>query len=91
MFDLLVKFPRPICTEIQRTQPVMSLFYFFHYYNPFCPPVAAANWSPDGKLILFISDRDGDRDIFSINPETGEETVIYSSVGMDEVKPVWVP
>jgi Tol biopolymer transport system component len=47
-------------------------------------------WSPDGKMIAFVSDRDGDRDIFVVNADGTGLRKIVSAKGDDE-HPHWTP
>lgn len=46
-------------------------------------------WSPDGKMLAFVSDRDGDRDIFAINADgTGLKKIVGAR--RDDEHPHWV-
>jgi Tol biopolymer transport system component len=68
--------------------------------QPFCSarpgPVAgarqpvASRWSPDGALIAFTSDRDGDYDIFTIRPDGSALTRLTNTPGND-AHAAWSP
>jgi len=45
-------------------------------------------WSPDGKMLAFVSDRDGDRDIFVVNGDGTGLRKIVAAKGNDE-HPHW--
>nr|MBA2735375.1 PD40 domain-containing protein [Pyrinomonadaceae bacterium] len=50
-------------------------------------------WSPDGKQIVFSSNRDGNYGVYQLyvmNPDDGNQRRIYSSKGMS-LTPVWSP
>ena len=47
------------------------------------------HWSPDGKLILFESDRDGNREIYVMNGDGSEPRRITNDPGKD-ADPHWV-
>ena len=47
-------------------------------------------WSPDGTQIAYMSDRDGSREIYVFNLETGEETRLTDNSNR-EAFPVWSP
>ena len=47
-------------------------------------------WSPDGSRIAFVSNRDGDTDIFIIHNDGSSPTNITSSFGSD-LNPAWSP
>src|SRR5688572_11426905 len=49
-----------------------------------------ASWSSDNKQILFYSDRNGNWDIFRINPDGTDLRQITSSL-FDEREPNWHP
>jgi Tol biopolymer transport system component len=52
----------------------------------------AAAWSPDGTTLAFTSDRSGDRDIWSMNPGSGEPPVNLTGTPADaEWLPTWSP
>lgn len=47
-------------------------------------------WSPDGKKIIFLSERDGTQQVYSIRPEGGDATQVTSlSTGADSE--LWSP
>jgi Tol biopolymer transport system component len=47
-------------------------------------------WSPDGSLIAFASDRDGDYEIFVMNADgSGVSQLTFNSA--DDYYPVWSP
>ncbi len=48
-------------------------------------------WSPDGKRLLFYSNRGGDWDIWTMNPNGGELTQITHTPDHDEIFPDWSP
>jgi dipeptidyl aminopeptidase/acylaminoacyl peptidase len=41
-------------------------------------------WSPDGKTLAFVGQRNGDFDIYSISTEGGEETRLTTAKGLDD-------
>ena len=41
-------------------------------------------WSPDGKTLAFVGERNGDFDIYSISVEGGEETRLTTAKGLDD-------
>jgi len=47
-------------------------------------------WSPDGKHIAFISDRDGNREIYIVNADGSGETRLTNTAA-DEIEPGWSP
>jgi len=47
-------------------------------------------WSPDGSKIAFISDRDGDFEIYIMNAAGSGQIRLTRSQG-DDVFPAWVP
>lgn len=50
----------------------------------------AASFSPDGKNIVYVSDKEGGKKLFTRNLETGEEKLISLSNGLYD-KPAWSP
>jgi len=50
----------------------------------------APQWSPNGKRIVFISDRNGGRDIFTVNEE-GEELDSLTLNDVEEIAVSWGP
>jgi eukaryotic-like serine/threonine-protein kinase len=48
-------------------------------------------WSPDGKRIAFFSERNGDREIWTIDINTGEMRQITNLGGQNVAWPVWSP
>jgi dipeptidyl aminopeptidase/acylaminoacyl peptidase len=51
---------------------------------------SAPRWSPDGRLLAFVSARDGESQIWTMDVESGETKKI-SNVGMGASDPVWSP
>lgn len=47
------------------------------------------SWSPDGSRILFSSNRGGDNDLYSMNPDGSDQKPLFIISG-DEFCPVWV-
>ena len=47
-------------------------------------------WSPDGKEIAFVSDRDGDLEIYRMGADGSTVTRVTDSIGAD-VEPAWSP
>ncbi|MFB0545695.1 MAG: hypothetical protein ACETWB_02185 [Anaerolineae bacterium] len=47
-------------------------------------------WSPDGSQIVFVSDRDGDRDTYVMNND-GTESRNLTENAADDLMPVWSP
>jgi WD40-like Beta Propeller Repeat len=47
-------------------------------------------WSPDGQKILFTSDRDGNREIYVMNPDGTGQTNLTANPAAD-FNPVWSP
>ena len=41
-------------------------------------------WSPDGKLLIYTGERNGDFDIYKISAEGGEETRLTNAKGLDD-------
>jgi Tol biopolymer transport system component len=58
------------------------------YYNK-GEQVYAPRWSPEGERILFAQNRDRNRDLVIINPDTGEERRLAATPA-DERDPVWI-
>lgn len=48
------------------------------------------SWSPDGSKIVFMSDRDGNHEIYSMNADGSGQTRLTNSPGRDEF-PAWSP
>lgn len=48
-------------------------------------------WSPDGELIAFVTDRDGDQEIYLMNPDGGEPRNISQLPTTPESNPAWRP
>ena len=48
------------------------------------------NWSPDGTLIVHVSERDGSKALYVINAAGGEPRQLTEHLGQD-FSPVWVP
>ncbi len=47
-------------------------------------------WSPDGASIVFVSDRDGDPDLYAMDADGSDQTRLTNSVSWEE-DPVWAP
>ena len=47
-------------------------------------------WSPDGKAIAFVSDRDGDWEIYRVDPDKPQPMRLTSKPGLDAF-PIWSP
>ncbi|MEW6756213.1 MAG: FlgD immunoglobulin-like domain containing protein [Candidatus Latescibacterota bacterium] len=52
--------------------------------------VTSSSWCPDGRYIAFTSDRDGDRDLYVLEVESGAVQQITNGPG-HELEPVWYP
>ena len=50
----------------------------------------AASFSPDGKNIVYVSDKEGGKKLFTKNLETGDEKLISLNNGLYD-KPAWSP
>src|SRR5205823_1399239 len=48
------------------------------------PPTYWHGWSPDGKTLAFVGERNGDFDIYSIPAEGGGETRLTTAKGLDD-------
>lgn len=48
------------------------------------------SWSPDGRYIAFISDRDGNQDVFRMDPDGGNVLQITDTPEA-EIHPYWAP
>ena len=48
------------------------------------------SWSPDGSRIAFVSDRDGNLEIYTMNPDGSEQTNLSKQSGWDN-DAVWSP
>jgi len=51
---------------------------------------ALANWSPDGSKIAFDTDRDGNFEVYLMNPD-GTGLVDLTNSGTNEAFPAWSP
>ena len=49
-----------------------------------------SGWSADGKYILFISNRDGNWEIYRMRPDGSEQTRLTVNETVD-INPVWAP
>ena len=47
-------------------------------------------WSPDGLRIAFVSDRDGNREIYVMNTDGGDQTRLTNNPDSD-FAPAWSP
>jgi len=48
-------------------------------------------WSPDGKWLAYVSDKDGTENIYLLDPVTGEEKHIAPSKTSAQIFPAWSP
>ncbi|MCL4694244.1 MAG: PD40 domain-containing protein, partial [Candidatus Hydrogenedentes bacterium] len=48
-------------------------------------------WSPDGKRIVFASDRTGDFDLYILDIETGDVENVTQDTESDDLEPAWSP
>ena len=48
-------------------------------------------WSPEGAKIAFVSNEDGDDDIYLVNPDGTGVQNISNTTGIDESAPAWSP
>ena len=48
-------------------------------------------WSPDGKYIAFVSNRDGNGEIYVMRSDGSEPVNVSNSPVTDEVNPIWRP
>ncbi|MDX1645992.1 MAG: hypothetical protein R3304_02515 [Longimicrobiales bacterium] len=48
-------------------------------------------WSPDGSLIAFQSDRDGDREIYVVAPDGSGLRDVTNAPAYDDRHPTWEP
>ena len=49
-----------------------------------------SSWSPDGRRIAFVSDRDGNREIYAVNADGSSLTRLTDNQGSDD-SPSWSP
>ncbi len=49
------------------------------------------SWSPDGKKIVFFSDRDGSLDIYVMDPDGSNQLNLTNTPEIDEFAPCWSP
>jgi len=47
-------------------------------------PSYGHGWSPDGKMLAFAGERDGNLDIYTIPAEGGQETRLTTAMGLDD-------
>jgi Tol biopolymer transport system component len=50
----------------------------------------APQWSPDGARLAFISDRDGDWDLYTMDPDGGDVEQLTNDAAFDTA-PIWSP
>lgn len=50
----------------------------------------APKWSPDGARLAFISDRDGDWDLYTMDADGGNVEQLTNDVAFD-TSPIWSP
>lgn len=48
------------------------------------------SWSPDGKRIVFVSDRDGDSEIYTMDPD-GSDVIRLTHDPSSDFTPTWLP
>jgi TolB protein len=48
-------------------------------------------WSPDGRRIAFMSDRDGSPDVFVMNTDGSSVRNITRTKALEESHPAWLP
>lgn len=48
-------------------------------------------WSPDGKKILFTTQRDGDYEIYIMNADGFNMRKLTNNLGMNDIEPSWSP
>lgn len=51
----------------------------------------AGVWSPDGERVLFVSDRDGNKELYSVRWDGSEETRLTTTPTVNEDQPAWHP
>ena len=51
----------------------------------------SARWSPDGRWVIFTSDRDGQKDIYRIRPDGSDSINLTNTIADDEDNPVYSP
>jgi TolB protein len=49
------------------------------------------DWSPDGRKIAFVSERDGNKDIWVMNADGSRQRNLIRAAGHRESQPVWSP
>jgi len=49
------------------------------------------HWSPDGRQLAFVSQRDGDPDIYLMNADGSNQRNLTRAAGNRESQPVWSP
>jgi len=55
------------------------------------PDDAQSAWSPDGKRIAFKSRRNGNNELFVMNPDGSDQTRLTNSFRVSEGQPAWSP
>ncbi len=48
-------------------------------------------YSPDGSRILFVSDRSGGENLWTLDPQTGDTTQVTKGNGRSYTSPAWMP
>ena len=78
-------FPQDICVIVPMNDDG-SWQYFISEEDGSWP-----SWSPDGSKIAFVSDRDGDFEIYSMDVDGGNQTRLTNIPGFADSFPTWSP
>ncbi len=52
---------------------------------------AQPRWSPDGKRIVFVSDRTGDENVWTVSPDGRDSAQVTRGTDHDYMSPEWTP